>query len=284
MRCPLWVPSEEYKRQANVTKFIDSVNKEYNLQIDTYHQLYNWSIENISDFWAAVWKFGEIKASRRYEVVVDNLSKFPGAKWFIGASLNFAENLLRYNDAHEAFMFKGETQKSKKMTYAELHNSVARLAKALREIGVIAGDRVVAYMPNLTETAIAMLAATSIGAIWASCGAELGPRAVLDRFGQIQPKVLFTVNGYYYKGKTFSVLSNAEEVAKGISSLKKAIVIPYVEENPDISSIPKSVLYDEFISQKTSGELRFEQLPFDHPVYIMFSSGTTGKPKCMVQG
>ena len=170
------------------------------------------------------------------------------------------------------------------MTHAELYDSVARLAKSLREIGVAIGDRVAAYMSNLMETAIAMLAVTSIGAIWSSCGTELGPKAVLDRFGQIEPKVLFTTDGYYYKGKKFSVLLNAAEVTKGISSLKKTIVIPYTEEKPDISSISNSVLFNEFISQGDQREIQFEQLPFDHPAYIMFSSGTTGKPKCMVQG
>jgi acetoacetyl-CoA synthetase len=284
MRSPLWTPSEERKKQANITRFINFVNKKYNLEIDSYDQLYSWSIENIPDFWAAMWKFGEIIASREYDIVVDDLNKFPGAKWFAGARLNFAENLLRYRDNHKAFIFKGETQKSARMTYAELYDSVARLAKSLREIGVVAGDRVVAYMPNLIETAIAMLAVTSIGATWSSCGAELGPKAVLDRFGQIEPKVLFTVDGYYYKGKTFNVLPNAEEVSKGIPTLEKTIIIRYVKEKPDISSIPNSVLYDNFVSSEEQGEIRFEQLSFDHPVYIMFSSGTTGKPKCMVQG
>ena len=284
MRSPIWIPSEERKKQANITKFIDFVNKKYDLKIDSYNQLYRWSIENVSDFWATMWKFGAIKASREYKTVVNDLGAFPGAKWFIGARLNFAENLLRFRDAHTAFIFKGETKKSARMTYAELYNSVTRLAKSLREIGVVAGDRVAAYMPNLVETAIAMLAITCIGAIWSSCGTELGPRAVLDRFGQIEPKVLFTSDGYYYKGKMFSVLSKVEEVAKGISSLEKTIIFSYVEEKPEISSIPNSVLYNELISQEEQREIQFEQLPFDHPAYIMFSSGTTGKPKCMVQG
>jgi len=284
MREPLWTPSNARMKEANITRFISFVNKKHSLKIDSYDQLYRWSIENVFDFWAAMWNFGEMKASRRYERVVDDLNKFPGARWFVGAKLNFAENLLRYRDDHIAFVFKGETKKSTRMTYAELYDSVARLAKSLREIGVASGDRVAAYMSNLMETAIAMLAVTSIGAIWSSCGTELGPKAVLDRFGQIEPKVLFTTDGYYYKGKKFSVLLNAAEVTKGISSLKKTIVIPYTEEKPDISSISNSVLFNEFISQGDQREIQFEQLPFDHPAYIMFSSGTTGKPKCMVQG
>jgi len=283
MRKPLWLPSEERKKQANITRFISLVNKKHGLQINSYEELYKWSIENIPDFWAAMWEFGEIKTSRGYSSVVVDLSKFPGAKWFIGARLNFAENLLRYTDDHLAFIFRGETQKSYRITYKELHNSVACLAKPLRELGVAQGDRVAAYMPNIAETAIAMLATTSIGAIWSSCGTELGPAAVLDRFGQIEPKVLFTVAGYPYKGKTFNVMSSVEKIAKGIPSLEKIIVAPYMEETPEVSSVPTSVLYNDFIS-KGQEKIRFEQLPFDHPAYIMFSSGTTGKPKCMVQG
>ncbi len=280
----LWQPSEERIKQANMTKLIDFVNKKHGLEINSYAQLYNWSIENIPDFWAAMWEFGEIKASRGYDKVVDDLGKFPGARWFIGARLNFAENLLRYRDDHVAFIFRGETRKSAKRTYAEVYNSVARLAKSLREIGIAPGDRVCAYMPNLTETAVAMLAATSVGATWASCGAELGTQAALDRLGQIEPKVLFTADGYFYKGKTFDTLLKAEKIAKGIPSLEKVVVASYVEAKPDISNIPNSVHYDDFLSPEKQPEIRFEQLPFDHPVFIMFSSGTTGKPKCMVQG
>ena len=280
----LWEPSEERKSKANMTRFIDLVAKRYGQDFHSYNELYDWSINNISDFWASVWDFVEIKASKGYEVVVDDVSKMPGAKWFIGARLNFAENLLRYRDDHTAFIFKGETQKSARMSYAELYDSVARLAKSLREIGVAPGDRVAAYMPNMMETAIAMLAATSIGAVWASCATDIGPGAAVDRFGQIEPKVLFTVDGYFYKGRTFNSLSSAAEIAKGISSIEKVIVASYTEEKPDIGYIPNSVYYDDFLSKERGLEIQFEQLPFDHPVYIMFSSGTTGKPKCMVQG
>jgi len=280
----LWRPSEERVKQANMTRFIDFVTKKYGLEINSYAQLYNWSIENILDFWAAMWEFGGIKASRGYNKVVDDLSKFPGARWFIGARLNFAENLLRYRDDNIAFVFKGEKQKSAKMTYAELYNIVARLAESLREMGIAPGDRVCAYMPNLIETAVAMLAATSIGATWASCGADLGAQAALDRLGQVEPKALFTADAYFYKSKTFDTLIKAEKVAKGIPSLEKVIVVSYVEFKPDISSIPNSVHYDDFLSSEKHPEIQFEQLPFDHPVFTMFSSGTTGKPKCMVQG
>jgi acetoacetyl-CoA synthetase len=231
-----------------------------------------------------MWEFADIKASRPYDRVVDDLKVFPGTKWFPGARLNFAENLLRYRDDRLAFIFKGETQKSTRMTYAELYTSVARLAKSLRDIGVQPGDRIAAYMPNLIETAIAMLATTSIGAVWSSCATDIGPQAALDRLGQIEPKVLFTVNGYYYKGKMFSSIPNAAEIAKEISSLKKVVVVSYTDESPDLSRIPNAVRYADFLSQEKQPSIPFEQVPFDHPVYIMFSSGTTGKPKCMVQG
>ncbi len=284
MNLPIWEPSEEQKTRANMTRFISFANEKYGIAIDSYDELYRWSIENIPDFWAAMWEFSSIKASHGYDRVVDDLTKFPGAKWFGGARLNFAENLLRYKDNHVAFVFKGETQRATRMTYAELYDSVARLVKSLRGMGIKPGDRVAAYMPNLIETAIAMLATTSIGAVWSSCATDLGAQATLDRLGQIEPKVLFTVDGYFYKGKTFDSLANAAEVAKGIASLEKVIVVKYIGGKSDISHIPNSVYYDQFEVREKHPEIQFEQLPFDHPVFIMFSSGTTGKPKCMVQG
>jgi len=192
---------------------------------------------------------------------------------------------LKYKDDQLAFDFQGETKISKQMTYAQLNKTVARLAKALKEMGVKVGDRVVSYIPNLIETPIAMLAATAIGATWASCGAELQPSAVIDRFGQIEPKVLFAVDGYYYRDKIFNITNNIKEVIEAIPSIEKAIFVSYVsEDKPDISTIPNAVHWDDFISKDENPTLDFEQLPFDHPVYVMFSSGTTGKPKCMVQG
>ena len=284
MRKPLWNPSEERIQQANITHFIDEVNARKNLNLGSYAELYQWSVENIPDFWAAVWDFAEIKALKPYDQVVEDLTKFPGAKWFPGARLNFAENLLRYRDDQLAFIFKGETQISKRMTYAELYDSVARLAHSLRETGVGVGDRVVGYMPNLMETAIAMLAATSLGATWSSCATDIGPAAAIERLGQIEPKVLITADGYFYKGKSFDTLGHAAEVARGISSLKKVIVVSYTREKPDISQIPNATHYDDFLSKENNLEIKFERLPFDHPLYVMFSSGTTGKPKCIVQG
>ena len=280
----LWQPSEQRKKTSKMYLFTKFVNERYGKNFTAYEELFQWSVESISDFWASVWDFVDIKASTDYETVVDDLKKFPGAEWFSGARLNYAENLLRYRDDHTAFIFKGETCKSDQMTYAELYDTVARLARSLRELGVVPGDRVAAYMPNMTETAIAMLAATSIGATWASCATDIGPEAALDRLSQIEPKVLFTVNGYFYKGKSFDSLSNAAVIAKGTPSLEKVIVVAYTEEKPDIRDLPRSVHFEDFLSQDVGLEIEFEQLPFDHPLFIMFSSGTTGKPKCMVQG
>ena len=280
----LWIPSEERIKNSNMYKFMQFINERNGTDFQEYMPLFRWSVENIPEFWASFWDYADIKYSRGYDTVVDDLTKMPGAKWFQGARLNFAENLLRYRDDHTALIFKGETQKEAKMSYAELCNTVARLARSLREMGVTPGDRVAAYMPNMMETAIAMLAATSIGAIWSSCATDIGAGAVLDRFGQIEPKVLFGVDGYYYKEKTFNSLSNVAEVAKGIPSIEKVIVTSYTEEKPDITYIPNSVHWNDFLSKESGLEIQFEQLPFDHPVYIMFSSGTTGKPKCLVQG
>ena len=284
MKKPLWIPSEERKKGSNMMRFIQRVNTRYGKAFQSYLDLYAWSIEAIPDFWKTFWDFAEIRYSKAYDQVVDDLSRFPGAKWFPGARLNFAENLLRYRDDRTAFIFRGEGQIRTTLTYWELYDRVARLAKALREAGVVPGDRVVGYMPNLMETAIAMLAATSVGAVWSSCATDIGPVAALDRLGQVEPKVLFSVNGYYYKGKVFNSLNNAFEVAKAIPSLKKVVIVSYAGEKADLSGFPNAVHYEDFLSKGETPRLDFEQLPFDHPVFIMFSSGTTGKPKCMVQG
>ena len=231
-----------------------------------------------------MWDFGGIIASKKYDKVVEDLNLFPGTKWFPGAKLNFAENLLKYKDNQLAFIFQGETKVSKQITYAELNKVVARLAKSLKEMGVNVGDRVVSYIPNLIETPIAMLATSAIGATWASCGAELQPSAVIDRFGQIEPKVLFTVDGYFYRDQEFNITENTKTVVDAIPSIEKVVVVPYITNGkPEIGHIPKAVHWDEFISKEEDSELKFEQLPFDHPLYVMFSSGTTGKPKCIIQ-
>jgi len=283
MKGPLWTPSSNRVAQANMTAYMTYVNNRYGTGFTDYFELQRWSVDNIADFWESVWDFLDIKASRRFDVVVDDVGKFPGAKWFVGAKLNFAENLLRYRDDGTAFVFKSETRPSVKITYAELYSIVGRLSSALIRQGVTQDDRVAAYIPNIAEAGIAMLSATALGATWASCGAELGVQAVIDRFSQIGPKVLFAVDGYLYKNKPFYLLSEVKAVVEAVPTIEKVVVVPYVSENPDIASIPKAVLYEEFLAQGQAADPIFEQVPANHPLYIMFSSGTTGKPKCMVQ-
>ncbi|MEE9419868.1 MAG: acetoacetate--CoA ligase, partial [Desulfatiglandaceae bacterium] len=279
----LWTPSEERIKNTNMYRFMHFVNKRYGKKFTEYTSLYEWSIENIPDFWASMWDFGEIIASQPYDQVVDDLNKMPGAKWFSGARLNFAENLLRYRDDQVALIFKGEAQDSIKMTYAKLYDEVARVARSLKEAGVKAGDRVGGFVPNMPEAIIAMLATTSMGAIWSSCSPDFGIKGVLDRFGQIKPKVLFTANGYSFKGKNLDSIERVSNILKDLPSIKKVVVVPYTEKDPDISQIPNAIQYKDFKSPDANLEIEFEQLPSDHSLYIMFTSGTTGLPKCMVQ-
>lgn len=281
---PLWVPSEERRRNANITRFIDTINRKFSLNIADYHSLWRWSIENREDFWASVWEFGNIISSQPYRKVLEDSPTMIGAKWFDGASLNFAENLLRFRDDWTALVFKGEGQVPVRMTYAQLYDEVSRLAKALRDAGVVTGDRVAGYVPNMMHSVVAMLAATSIGAIWSSCSPDFGIKGVLDRFGQIEPKILFTANGYRYNGKVHDSLERIAGIIKELPSINQIVVIPYTEERADLKGLPKAIHYQDFISKAPAEEIRFEQLPFNHPVYIMYSSGTTGLPKCMVHG
>ncbi|MFC2039715.1 acetoacetate--CoA ligase [Chloroflexota bacterium] len=280
----LWMPSHERRREANIAKFIGYINKKRGLNLHFYDDLYQWSVDKIDDFWAEMWDFVPIIASQPYKCVVNNLKDFFEVEWFPGARLNFAENLLRYRDNHTAIIFYGEDKVSRRMTYKELYDEVARLVKSFRDMGMQPGDCIVGYMPNMIETIVAMLAATSIGATWASCATDLGPQATIDRLSQIKPKILITVDGYYYKGKVFDSIPNIEKIVENIPSLQKVIVVPYANSNGNIKKIPNAVHYEQFIAHGRDIKITFEQLPFNHPVFIMFSSGTTGKPKCIVQG
>ncbi|MBW1786771.1 MAG: acetoacetate--CoA ligase [Deltaproteobacteria bacterium] len=279
----LWTPSEERIKSSNMYRFMGFINKTYNRDFKTYDTLYQWSIDNIPDFWTAMWEFADIKASRPFDRVVDDVGKLPGAEWFQGARLNFAENLLRYRDDRAALVFKGEGRDAVSMTYAELYDETARVALSLKGAGVQVGDRVCGFMPNMPQTIIAMLAAVSLGAVWSSCSPDFGIKGVLDRFGQIKPKVLFTADGYAFKGKSFDSLERISLILKELPSIEKVVVAPYTREDADLSQVPNAVHYRDFLSQDASPELNFEQLPANHPLYIMFTSGTTGLPKCMVQ-
>lgn len=283
MKRPLWVPDEGRREKANMTAFMRFVNDKLGTSFKDYFGLYRWSVQDIPSFWATVWEFVKVRASEPYETVVDDLNRFPGAKWFVGARANFAENLLRKRSEDTAFVFRNELGVRRTMSYREVYDFVRRLALALKRVGVKRGDRVCAYMPNIVETPLAMLGATALGAAWSSCGTELGVQAVIDRLGQIEPKVLFTVDGYPYKGKLYEVKGNVEEIIANIPSLEKVVLVPYVFEKPEKPRSEKVLYLSEFL-EGVEGELTFEQIGFDEPVYIMFSSGTTGKPKCMVQG
>jgi len=279
----LWLPSGERVTNANMTRFIDYVNRRRSREFHSYDELYRWSIEHIADFWADMWEFGGIIASRNYDAVVDDPGKMPGARWFQGARLNFAENLLRYRDERTALIFRSEAKTQVRMSYAALYARTAELARSLRASGVGPGDRVAGYLPNMPETVIAMLAATSLGAVWSSCSPDFGSAGVLERFGQIRPKVLFTADGYGYNGKKIDSLRRVRALARELPNLRKIIVVPFLHREPDLAGLPTAVRYGDFAPREDGPELQFEQVPADHPLYIMYSSGTTGPPKCMVQ-
>jgi acetoacetyl-CoA synthetase len=279
----LWKPSDESIRQSNMHRFMQCINSKYNQKFTHYAPLYAWSVRNIADFWASLWEFADILHSKPYDQVVDDLDKMPGARWFPGAQLNFAENLLRHRDGRTALIFKGEGQPSVKITYAQLYDEVARIAQSLRALGIKPGDRVVGFIPNMPQAIIAMLAATSIGAIWSSCSPDFGIKGVLDRFGQIQPRVIFTADGYFFKGKKIDSLGRMASILKELRSIERVVVVPYTDPAPDIRGLPNAVHWADFRATEAGLQIQFEQLPFEHPLYIMYSSGTTGLPKCMVQ-
>ncbi len=284
MKEPIWQPSESRVKQANLNRFIDLVNQKYGLNITNYDDLYAWSVRDIPTFWQSVWEFSSIIASVPARETVSNVDQMLQARWFEGARLNFAENLLRFRDDRVALVFKGEGLPTRRLTYSELYTQVSRLASALRRAGVSSGDRIAGFMPNMIETVVAMLASASIGAVWTSCSPDFGIKGVLDRFGQIQPKVLFTADGYFYGGKRHDSLARISSILEELPCVQKVVVVPYTVPSPDLNSIPGASLYQDFAAAGENGEILFEQLPFDHPLYIMYSSGTTGVPKCIVHG
>lgn len=281
---PIWQPSPERIASSEITAFIAAINKRWGISIAGYPDLHRFSLEEPERFWLAVWDFCGVMAEHRGDVVLTNADRMPGARWFPEARLNFARNLLRRRDHAVAIIALREDGQRKTVTFAALYDLVARLAQAMTASGIAAGDRVAGYMPNVSEAVACMLAATSLGAIWTCCAPEFGVDAALDRIGQVEPKLLFTADGYLYDGRRFDLTAKAATLADAMPTLGRTVVVPVLEPDPDTGSIRNGQVFDDFIAPFRAGEIAFASLPFDHPAVILFSSGTTGAPKCIVHG
>jgi acetoacetyl-CoA synthetase len=280
---PIWTPSAERVKAANVTRFIECLNARRGLKLSGHAELYAWSVAHPTDFWSELARFADVRIDWGNGPALENPGAMPGARFFPSARLNFAENLLRFRDKRPAIVFRNDRGARREVSFHDLHDEVARIAAGLAAAGVGPGDRVAGYLPNLPEAIIAMLATTSLGAVWSSCSPDFGINGVLDRFGQIAPKVLFTADQYGYGGKRFDCLEKIRGVLEAIASIEKLVVVPYSGEALKLDGLRNAVSWPDFAG---SGEhpLQFEMLPFDHPLYIMYSSGTTGVPKCIVHG
>ena len=281
---PIWTPSKQRVERSQLRAFMRQVAETSGSHFADYASLHRWSVEEPEAFWAAVWDFCEVIGERSSERVLVYPERMPGARWFPDSRLNFAENLLRRSDEAPALIFRNERRDRRELSYRALREEVAGLACALREAGIGSDDRVAGYLPNLPETVVAMLATTSLGAIWSSCSPDFGAAGVIDRFGQIEPKLLFCADGYFYAGKTIDGLTRIPEILAAVPSIERCIVIPYVNPKTDLSAIPKAISLAAFVQGVKPEALRFERVAFDHPLYIVYSSGTTGKPKCIVHG
>jgi acetoacetyl-CoA synthetase len=281
---PLWEPSVERVENANVTAFARGLGEEWGVSLESFDALWRFSVAEKEKFWRKVWRDCGVIAETQGDVAIADADKLPGARFFPEARLNFAQNLLRRRDDETAIVFRGEDKVDRHLSYAELYDTVSRIADALRAAGVGPGDRVAGYLPNMPETIMAMLAAASLGAVWSSCSPDFGIQGVLDRFGQIEPKVLFGVEGYHYNGKAHDCLGKLSEIAVALPSLRHVVIVPYTIENPDIGGVVKAVMLEDFLAGHAAGEIDFVQMPFNAPLYILYSSGTTGVPKCIVHG
>jgi len=278
----LWEPSEELKQQATLTRYMQWLEREKGLYVRDQEELWHWSVSHLEDFWASIWDFFSVKASRPYTSVLAD-RKMPGAQWFGGAELNYAEQVFRNASVgYPALLFQSERHPLRAVSWEELSRNVGSVANALRALGVKPGDRVVSYMANLPETVIAFLACASIGAVWSSCPPDFGTSSVIERFQQIEPKVLFAVDGYQYNGKEFDRRSVLSELQQALPTLHTTVLLPYLSKDTDTEGETSMVLWHDFLSSDTT--LTFEQVPFDHPLWVLYSSGTTGLPKAIVQG
>jgi len=281
---PIWEPSEAAVENAQVTQFARHAVRKHKLELNAYPEFYRWTVENPELFWSEVWEWCGVIASKKGSTVLVDGDRMPGAKWFPEARLNFAENLLRRGDRGDAFVFWDESGFRRRVSYSELTSEVSRAAQALQQLGLRPGDRAAAFIPNMPETPMFALAALSQGMVWSSCSPDFGVEGVLDRFGQIEPKVLFCADGYRYAGREHDSLARVAEIAGRLPTLRKVVVVPHLRAKPDVTGIPKAVLLEEWLRRHAPGTIRYVQLPFDHPLYILFTSGTTGKPKCIVHG
>jgi len=277
---PIWSPSPERIARTQLTRFMRFVRERHRAPVPDYAALHRWSIEFPENFWSALWDFCEIRAQTRATQILADGNRMPGARWFIAARLNYAENLLRRDGNTAAIIFRNERGQRRELSWAQLRRETARIADGLRAAGVQPGDRVAAYLPNIPETVIAMLAATSIGAVFSSCSPDFGLSGVLDRFGQITPKVLFAADGYRYAGKTLDCMETIRAVKEKIASIECVVLVPCLNERPALDTIGSAVAFAQF--GDSTAPLSFEQLPFDHPAFILYTSGTTGVPKCIV--
>ena len=280
----LWEPPAELVERARMTEYMRWLEAERGLHFDDYPDLWRWSVTDLTAFWSSIWDFFGVQANGGYQRVLSS-HEMPGAEWFPGAHLNYAEHVFAgKEDAEPAILHASELRELGELSWGELRAQVAAVAASLRELGVEPGDRVVAYLPNIPEAIVAFLATASIGAVWSSCSPDFGPASVIDRFAQIEPKVLFAVDGYRYGGKDFDRREVLAELQAAMPSLRRTVVLPYLDPDPDLSPLRDAGRWDELLASNEGAELTFERLSFDHPLWVLYSSGTTGLPKAIVQG